>query len=90
MAAVGAVETDEARVEVAAIEESVDGRGGLGGEARDLRRVIVENLPDRRGAGLVRRRRAGGGGSGCTPSGGQITLGVTSPQPRPRYTQIMG
>ncbi len=53
MAAVGAVEAGEAGVEVAAIEEGADGGGGLGGEAGHLGGVVVENLPDRRGAGLA-------------------------------------
>jgi len=53
VAAIGAEEAGEARVEVAAVEEGGDGRGGFGGEAGHLRRVIVENLPDRRGAGLA-------------------------------------
>jgi hypothetical protein len=88
--AVGAQEAGEAGVEVAAIEEGADGRGGLGGEAGHFGGVIVENLPDRRGAGLVRRRRAGGGGSGRTPFGGMVTLGVTPPRPRARCTKIMG
>ncbi len=53
MAAVGAVEAGEAGVEVATIEESDDGRGGFGGKAGHLGGVVVENLPDRRGAGLA-------------------------------------
>jgi len=51
--AVGAVEAGEAGVEVAAVEEGGDGRGGFGGKAGDLGGVVVENLPDRRGAGLA-------------------------------------
>jgi hypothetical protein len=47
VAAIGAVEAGEAGVEVAAVEEGCDGGGDLGGEAGQLRRVIVENLPDR-------------------------------------------
>jgi hypothetical protein len=53
MAAVGAVEAGEAGMEIAASEESRDRRGGLGGEAGNLGGVIVENLPDRRGARLA-------------------------------------
>ncbi|MFM1749387.1 MAG: hypothetical protein RLZZ188_3053 [Verrucomicrobiota bacterium] len=53
VAAVGAVQAGEAGVEVAAIEEGGYRGGGLGGEAGQLCRVIVENLPDRRGAGLA-------------------------------------
>ena len=53
VAAVGTVQAGEASVKVAAVEEGGDGRGGLGGEAGHLGGVIVENLPDRRGAGLA-------------------------------------
>jgi hypothetical protein len=53
MTAVGAEEAGEAGVEVTAVEEGADGRGGLGGEAGVLCRVVVENLPDGRGAGLA-------------------------------------
>ena len=53
MAAVGAVEASEAGVEVAAVEEGGDGCGGLGRKAGHLGGVVVENLPDRRGAGLA-------------------------------------
>ncbi len=53
MAAVGAVQAGEASLKVAAVEEGGDGRGGLGGKAGDVGGVIVENLPDRRGAGLA-------------------------------------
>ncbi len=54
VAAVGAVQAGEAGVEVAAVEEGGDGGGGLGGEAGHLGSVVVENLPDRGGAGLAR------------------------------------
>jgi len=84
------MEAGGAGVEIAAVEESPDRRGGLGGKAGDLGGVVVENPPDRRGAGLVRLRRAGGDGSGRKPSRERVTLGVTPPRPRARYTQIMG
>ena len=53
MAAVGAAETGEAGVEIAAIEEGVDGGGGVRRQAGEFRGVIVENLPDGRGAELA-------------------------------------
>ncbi len=53
MAAVGTVQAGEAGVEVAAVEEGGDGRGGCGGKTGHLGGVVVENLPDRRGAGLA-------------------------------------
>jgi hypothetical protein len=53
MAAVRAVQAGEAGVEVAALEERVDGGGGFAGEAGQLCRVIVEHLRDGRGAGLA-------------------------------------
>lgn len=53
MAAVRAVQAGEAGVEVAAVEEGADGRGGFRREAGNLGGVIVENLPDRGGAGLA-------------------------------------
>ena len=51
--AVGAAEAGEAGVEVAAVEEGVDGGGGFGGEAGDVSGMIVENLPEGRSAGLA-------------------------------------
>jgi hypothetical protein len=63
--AVGAAVASEAGVEVAAIEEGVDGGGGLRVKGGQFRRVIVEHLPDGRGAGLagaVAPGVVGGGG----------------------------
>jgi len=51
--AVGAVQAGEASVKVAAVEEGGDGRGGFGGKAGHFGGVVVENLPDRRSAGLA-------------------------------------
>jgi hypothetical protein len=84
MAAVGAVQAGEASMKVAAVEEGGDGGGGLGGEAGQLCRVVVENLPNRRGAGLA------GAVADADQLGGRITLGVSPPRPRVRCTQIMG
>lgn len=53
MAAVGAVEAGEAGVKVAAVEESGDSRRGFSEEAGYLGDVVVEYLPDGRGAGLA-------------------------------------
>ena len=52
--AVGAVEAGEAGVEVAAAQESGDGCGGVRRQAGEFCGVVVEHLPDRRGAGLAR------------------------------------
>lgn len=51
--AVGAVEAGEAGVEVAAAQEGGDGGGGLRVKGGPFRGAVVENLPDRRGAGLA-------------------------------------
>jgi len=54
VAAVGAMKARETGVEVAAFEERLDGGGDCGRHAGHAGGVIVENLPDRRGAGLAR------------------------------------
>jgi ribulose 1,5-bisphosphate synthetase/thiazole synthase len=41
------VQAGEAGVQVAAVEEGVDRRGGFWGEAGYFGSVVVENLPDR-------------------------------------------
>ena len=51
--AVGTMEAGEADVEVAAIEECLDGGGVLGRYGGEFIRVVVEDLPDRGGARLA-------------------------------------
>jgi len=63
VAAVWAMKSREAGVEIATLEELRDGGRGFGMQKRKFVRVIVEDLPDRGGA------RLGGGGSGCRPFG---------------------
>ena len=53
MAAIGAMQPGKTGVEVAGVEESLDGRGGVGRKPAHRSGVIVENLPDGRGAGLA-------------------------------------
>ena len=53
MAALGAMQPGEIGVEVAAFEERLDGDGDCGRHAGRAGGVVVEDLPDRRGAGLV-------------------------------------
>ena len=54
VAAVGAVQASEAGTEIATLEERLNRGGGLRVQSREFIGVIVENLPDRRGAGLAR------------------------------------
>jgi len=54
VAAVGAMKAGEAGVDVAAFEERLDGGGGVGRKTGHRGGVIVEDLPDWRGAGLAR------------------------------------
>jgi hypothetical protein len=68
--AVGAVEAGESGVKVAAVEEGGDGGGSVWVKGRPFRHVIVEHLPDWRGAGLTGAVAGAdhlGRGSRCPP-----------------------
>ena len=53
VAAIGAVQASETGMEIAAAEKRRDGGGGLRMQGWEGVRVIVEDLPDGRGAGLA-------------------------------------
>ena len=53
VAASGALQARETGVKITAVEERLDGDGGFRVQAREFLRVVVEDLPDRRSAGLA-------------------------------------